>query len=129
LIKRATEECLRFDGPIPLTLRIPHEDISFGEQVIPKDSTVMVLLAAANRDPARFCDPERFDITRDPNPHIAFGGGTHLCLGTHLARMEACAAIGGLFRRFPKIELQSEALELGASLFRVPGRLPAAITG
>ena len=129
LIESATEECLRFDGPIPLTLRIPHEDIAFGEQVVPKDSTVMVLLAAANRDPARFPEAERFDITRDPNPHIAFGGGTHICLGTHLARMEARAAIGGLFRRFPQIELQSEALELGASLFRVPGRLPAAITG
>ncbi|MBW2665759.1 MAG: cytochrome P450, partial [Deltaproteobacteria bacterium] len=86
LIESAIEECLRFDGPIPLTLRIPHQDIDFGEQVIPKDSTVMVLLAAANRDPERFPEPERFDITRDPNPHIAFGGGTHLCLGTHLAR-------------------------------------------
>jgi len=127
LIESATEECLRFDGPIPLTLRIPHQDIAFGEQIIPKDSTVMVLLAAANRDPARFPDPERFDIARDPNPHIAFGGGTHLCLGTHLARMEARAAIGGLFRRFPGIELESGELELGPSLFRVPGRLPAAI--
>jgi cytochrome P450 len=127
LINRATEECLRFDGPIPLTLRIPHEDVSFGEQVIPKDATVMVLLAAANRDPARFPDPDRFDIARDPNPHIAFGGGTHLCLGTHLARMETRAAIGGLFRRFPRIDLQSDELELGPSLFRVPGRLPASI--
>ena len=54
--------------------------------------------------------------------------GAHFCLGAGLARMEARAAIGGLFRRFPQIELQSEALELGASLFRVPGRLPAAIT-
>ncbi|MBW2398402.1 MAG: cytochrome P450 [Deltaproteobacteria bacterium] len=127
LIESAIEECLRFDGPIPLTLRIPHQDIDFGEQVIPKDSTVMVLLAAANRDPERFPEPERFDITRDPNPHIAFGGGTHLCLGTHLARMEARAAIGGLFRRFPRLQLQSETLELGPSLFRVPGRLPVAI--
>jgi hypothetical protein len=124
LISRAVEECLRFDGPIPLTLRIPHEDVAFGDKVIPKDASVMVLLAAANRDPARFPEPERFDITRDPNPHIAFGGGTHLCLGTHLARMESRAAIGGLIRRFPQLALDSEGLELGPSLFRVPGRLP-----
>ena len=127
LITSAVEECLRFDGPIPLTLRIPHEDVAFGEKVIPKDSTVMVLLAAANRDPERFGEPERFDITREPNPHIAFGGGTHLCLGAHLARMESRAAIGGLFRRFPRLELESGTLELGPSLFRVPGRLPIAI--
>ena len=121
------EECLRFDGPIPLTQRIPHEDVRFGDVVIPKDSSVMVLLAAANRDPEHFPDADRFDITRDPNPHIALGGGTHLCLGTHLARMESRAAIGGLIRRFPRLELESEALELGPSLFRVPGRLPVAI--
>jgi len=129
LIGSAVEECLRFDGPIPLTVRIPHEDVTFGDQVIPKDSTVMALLAAANRDPERFDDPDRFDITRDPNPHIAFGGGAHLCLGTHLARMESRAAILGFVQRFPKLELESTALELGPSLFRVPGRLPVTIGG
>jgi cytochrome P450 len=126
-IGSAVEECLRFDGPIPLTLRIPHEDVAFGRKTIPRDSTVMVLLAAANRDPERFPDPDRFDIGRDPNPHIAFGGGAHLCLGTHLARMETRAAIGGLIARFPLLELESESVEWGQSLFRVPGELPVAI--
>jgi hypothetical protein len=126
-IGTAVEECLRFDGPIPLTLRIPHEDVAFGQKTIPKDSSVMVMLAAANRDPKRFPDPDRFDIGRDPNPHIAFGGGAHLCLGTHLARMETCAAIGGLIERFPRLELESESVEWGQSLFRVPGKLPVVI--
>jgi len=127
LIASAVEECLRFDGPIPLTLRVTHADVAVGDKTIPRNTTVMVLLAAANRDPERFPDPERFDITRDPNPHIAFGGGAHLCLGTHLARMESQAAIGGLVRRFAKLELTSDTVEWGASLFRVPGKLPVAI--
>lgn len=126
-IESAVEECLRFDGPIPLTQRIPHEDVVFGEKTIPKDTSVLVLLAAANRDPDHFPDPDRFDITRDPNPHIAFGGGAHLCLGTHLARMESRIAIGHLVERFPKLQLESETVEWGASLFRVPGALPIAL--
>jgi len=125
--ENAVEECLRFDGPIPLTQRIPHEDVVFGEKTIPKDTSVLVLLAAANRDPDHFPDPDRFDITRDPNPHIAFGGGAHLCLGTHLARMESRIAIGHLVERFPKLQLESETVEWGASLFRVPGALPIAL--
>jgi cytochrome P450 len=127
LIDTAVEECLRFDGPIPLTLRIPHEDVVMGGKTIPKDSSVMVLLAAANRDPERFPDPERFDVGRDPNPHIAFGGGAHLCLGTHLARMESRIAIGRLVERFPKLALESDSVEWGRSLFRVPGALPVSI--
>jgi pimeloyl-[acyl-carrier protein] synthase len=127
LIASAVEECLRFDGPIPLTIRVAHDDLRVGSRTIPVNTTVMVLLSAANRDPERFPDPERFDISRDPNPHIAFGGGAHLCLGTHLARMESQAAIGGLVQRFPKLALESETVEWGASLFRVPGKLPVAI--
>ena len=88
---------------------------------------VWALLAAANRDPAHFSDPERFDIERSPNPHLAFGGGAHLCLGTHLARMEAQTAIGRLLQRFPRLALESEKVEWGPSLFRVPARLPVSI--
>jgi cytochrome P450 len=124
LITTAVEECLRFDGPIPLTLRVAHEDLRFGDRTIPKDAIVMAMLAAANRDPAQFDDPDRFDIGRDPNPHVAFGGGAHLCLGAHLARMEAAAAIGTLVRRTPTLELEDDTLEWGPSLFRVLARLP-----
>ena len=84
----------------------------------------MAYLAGANRDPARFPDPDRFDIEREDSAHVALGGGAHLCLGMHLARMEAQIAIGGLVARLPGLALETEAIEWGASLFRVPARLP-----
>ncbi len=124
LIDAAVEECLRFDGPIVLTVRILHEEARFGDATLPRDAMVFAMLAAANRDPEHFPDPDRFDVTRAPNPHIAFGGGAHLCLGAHLARMEARLAIGGLVRRFPELALESDHVEWGPSLFRVPGALP-----
>lgn len=124
LTASAVEECLRYDGPIVLTVRILREDTRFGDVTIPRDAQVMAMLAAANRDPARFPEPDRFDIARDPNPHLAFGGGTHLCLGTHLARMEAQIALGSLVRRFPDLALASDERAWGLSLFRVLGRLP-----
>ena len=127
LIGTAVEECLRWDGPIPITLRILHADAEFGGKRIPKDAVVLGVLAAANRDPEVFSDPDRFDIAREPNEHLAFGGGIHFCLGAHLARLEAQIAIGSLFGRFRDVELESERREWGASAFRVPGRLPIRI--
>lgn len=124
LIAGAVEECLRFDGPILLTIRITREDTRFGDKFIPRDRPVMNLLSSANRDPEHFNDPDRFDITREDNDHLAFGGGVHFCLGAHLARMETQAAIGGLTRRFKDIELLSDELVWGPSLFRVLGKLP-----
>jgi cytochrome P450 len=124
LIGGAVEECLRFDGPIALTPRILREDTEFDGKVIPKETQVWAMLLAANRDPAQFVDPDRFDITRVDNPHLAFGGGTHFCLGAHLARMEAQVAIGTLVRRLGGLELATDQLEWGRSLFRVLDRLP-----
>jgi cytochrome P450 len=127
LIASAVEECLRFDGPIALTLRVAHQDLHIGDHTIPKDAMLMAMLASANRDPAQFPDPDRFDIGRDPNPHLSFGGGAHLCLGTHLARMEGAAAIGALVRRARTLELDTDTLEWGASLFRVLAELPVRV--
>jgi cytochrome P450 len=124
LIDQAVEECLRFDGPIALTPRYVHADVEFGGKLIRKDSQVWAMLYAANRDPAHFPDPDRFDITRTDNPHLAFGGGVHFCLGAHLARMEAQVAIGTLVRRLRNFALVSDDLEWGRSLFRVLGQLP-----
>ena len=124
LIASAVDECLRFDGPIVGTVRVLHQDTEFGGQVIPKDASVFALLASANRDPAVFPDPDRFDVARRPNEHLAFGGGAHFCLGSHLAKLEGEIAIGELVRRFDDLRLVSEKVEWGPSLFRVPGRLP-----
>jgi cytochrome P450 len=124
LIASAVEECLRFDGPIVLTVRVTREDTAFGDRIIPRDRPVMCMLAAANRDPAHFPDPDRFDVARGADDHLAFGGGVHFCLGAHLARLEAQEAIGGLVRRFRRLDLGTSELTYGRSLFRVLGSLP-----
>ncbi len=128
LLPIAIDECLRFDGPIALTVRIPRQDLELGGKRIPKDATVMAMLAAANRDPAKFPEPDRFDVARRPNEHLAFGGGAHFCLGSHLARMEAEVAIGTLLARTKNLRLavREDRLEMGPSLFRVLARLPIA---
>jgi cytochrome P450 len=123
LIETAVDECLRFDGPIILTVRILHDDAEFGGRTLTKNSMIWCMLAAANRDPAVFSDPDRFDVGRRPNEHLAFGGGPHFCLGSHLAKLEGQIAIGRLVQRFDDLAL-APGFEWGASLFRVPGRLP-----
>jgi cytochrome P450 len=129
LITSAVEECLRFDGPIILTSRVLHADVEFGGKLLRADTKVWGILGAANRDPAVFPDPDRFDVERTPNAHLAFGGGPHYCLGAHLARVEAQVAIGELVRRFDGLALEADTVEWGPSLFRVPGRLPVTFRG
>ena len=127
LIVRAVEECLRFDGPIPATRRVLHEEIELGGYQIPKNVELMLSLASAHRDPRVYENPDRFSIERGQMSHLAFGGGIHFCLGAHLARMETQIAIGSLVRRFPHLELVDEIPEWGESLFRVQARLPVRI--
>ena len=82
-----------------------------------KGESIAVLLAAANRDPAVYPDPDRFDVSREDTHHQSFGGGAHLCLGAHLARLETSEAIGALLARFPKLRRSERAF----SYKRVPG--------
>lgn len=124
LIERAVDECLRWDGPIVLTARFLHADAEIGGVALPADTPVWAILAAANHDPEAFDEPERFDVTRHPNDHLAFGGGAHFCLGARLAHLEAEVAIGHLVERFDDLRLVGDTVEWGPSLFRVPGRLP-----
>jgi len=129
LIESAVEECLRYSGPILMTVRVLHADAEIGGFRIPTNAEVSVVTAAANRDPERYADPERFDVERwtrqpAPPPHLAFGGGVHLCLGAHLARLESRIAIGSLVQRFDDLALTEERTEWGRSLFRVPARVP-----
>jgi cytochrome P450 len=103
LIGSAVDEFLRYDGPIQFTDRAVIEDCEIGGQLIRKGQVVVAVLAAANRDPARFPDPDRLDLARSDNHHLAFGQGNHFCLGSQLAKLEAEIAIGALVRRFPDL--------------------------
>lgn len=119
LMKSAVEEMLRFNGPVETpTMRWAFEDVEMGGVVIPQGDIVMPALLAANRDPAEFPNPNAFDITRDPNRHIAFGAGIHFCLGAPLARLEGAIAFDALLPRLPNLTLNTsvESLEWNESL-------------
>ncbi|MDI1446114.1 cytochrome P450 [Polyangium sp. 6x1] len=106
LLKSAIEELLRFTNPVETaTERYAREDIELGGVTIPRGELVLVVLASANRDPAQFVDPDKLDLTRDPNRHVAFGQGIHYCLGAPLARLEGQIAIATLLRTLPDLRL------------------------
>jgi cytochrome P450 len=107
LIEGAVEEMLRYDGPVHLTGRIATEDIEVAGQQFEKGEQVVTLLAAANRDPERFEEPDSFDIGRPDNHHLTFSQGIHYCLGASLARLEGQIALGRLVERFPNLELET----------------------
>ncbi len=118
LIKSAVEELLRHDGPATLTARIALEPVELGDKVIEKGRTALVMIAAANRDPAVFDDPDGLDISRHPNKHLAFSAGPHFCLGATLARAEGQIAIGRLIERFPRLALADEPVWRRTITFR-----------
>jgi len=124
LIKSAVEEILRYQSPNQLGNRELTEDVEIGGVSLPANSTVTLCIGAANRDPARFDDPERFDIERQPNPHLAFATGIHSCLGMTLARLEGQIAISTLLNRYPDLELAGPALHQRRSRFRGYVSLP-----
>lgn len=109
LIKGAVEEMLRYDGPVQLTARHLLEDTEVSGRRIAGGETAILLLAAANRDPDQWADPDRFLVTRpDANRHIGFGNGIHFCLGAPLARVEAQATVSAMLRRLGDLELVEE---------------------
>jgi pimeloyl-[acyl-carrier protein] synthase len=116
LITGAVEELLRYDGPVQRTGRMPSEDVTIGGRTIAKGEMVMPFIGAADRDPAQFPDPDRLDITRSENRHVAFGTGIHFCLGAPLARVEGQIAINTLLRRLPTLTLVTEKPEYRQSL-------------
>ena len=124
VIATAVEELLRF---VPLSSGtalawVATEDVELSGVMVRAGDAVMASAAGANLDDTVFDEPERFDVTRDPNPHLSFGHGTHFCLGAHLARMEMQVAIGTLFTRFPGVHLAVPAGE-------VPWRVGSAVWG
>jgi cytochrome P450 len=111
LAKSAVEEILRYDSPVHLTGRGVREDVEIGGVTVPAGDRVTILLAAANRDPAAFDRPDRFDLTRTDNRHLAFSSGPHFCLGAALARLEGQIALSSLVTRFPDLALADQQLE------------------
>jgi len=106
LMRSAIEEMLRYDGPVQATFRTAKKDTAVGGTPIAAGTGAFAIVAAANRDPAQFKDPDEFDITREPNEHVAFGEGIHFCIGAPLARLEGSIAIGTALERFPHLRLK-----------------------
>ncbi len=123
-----TEEVLRFDPPVQQTVRVAHRDVELAGTRIEKDQWVVTLLAAANRDPDVFVDPDRFDITRsDAGEHLAFSGGIHYCLGSPLARLELSRALRALAVRFPSLRCDGPLVMRPGTTLRGPERLPVVV--
>ncbi|MFD1832635.1 cytochrome P450 [Streptomyces desertarenae] len=113
LLRTAVEELLRYDGPVELaTWRFATEPLTIGGQRIGTGEPVLVVLAAADRDPDRFGDPDTLDLTRRDNPHLGYGHGIHYCLGAPLARLEGRTALSSLLGRLPDLRLAADPAEL-----------------
>jgi len=130
LLRGAFEEALRWEPPITTVVRRAVRDGKLGGVAIPAGTNVSVSVAAANRDPARYPDPDRFDPTRKNIAHLTFGGGPHLCLGMHLARMEGTVAINALLDRLADLRLDptAPAPHVVGVAFRSPAALPVEFT-
>jgi cytochrome P450 len=105
IINAVVEEALRYEPPVDITGRIASHDMDVGGCPVKQKQSLTVFLRAANRDPEVFADPDKFDVSREKKPHVAFGGGAHICIGSPLARLEAQVALVRLFERFPTLRL------------------------
>lgn len=131
LLASTIEEVLRYRSPVQWMLRRAKRDVEMNGQTIPEGRVVIAVIGSANRDQRAFPDPDRFDITRDPNPHVAFGHGVHFCLGAALARLEARIAIPDLLERLPNLRLASDGPWEPRDALHVhgPNRLPVQFDG
>jgi cytochrome P450 len=128
LIKTAVEEMLRFESSNQLGNRMTVEPFELGGIAMPPGTPVTLCIGAANRDPAQFADPERLDVSRTPNRHLAFGTGAHQCAGMALARLEGAIAISRFLARFPKYELNGEPVRGGRVRFRGFLKVPCVVS-
>ena len=118
LISTTVEEILRFESPVQIGNRMATEDVVVGGTAIARGAFITVGIAAANRDPQEFADPNNFDIGRQPNRHVAFASGVHFCVGLAIARMEGRVAIGRFLQRFPNYQLSAAPIRGGRARFR-----------
>jgi cytochrome P450 len=123
----AVEEFIRWVTPIVNMCRVANDDYEIGGEVIRKGQQVVLMYPSANRDETHFPDPDRLDIRRTPNRHLAFGGGIHTCAGNSLARMEAKVAVGKLVARFRSIEPAGAPVRGGRARFRGFMHYPVAL--
>ncbi len=128
LIKTAIEEMLRYESSNQLGNRMTTERVELGGVTLEAGTSVTLCIGAANRDPAQFSDPERFDIARAPNRHLAFATGAHQCAGMALARLEGAIAISRFLNRFPDYALSGEPVRGGRVRFRGFARVPCAVS-
>jgi cytochrome P450 len=126
-IVTAVEECLRYESPNQLGNRLVIRSVQVGGVDLEPDSYLTLCIGAANRDPSAFDDPDRFDISRTPNRHLAFAAGAHACAGMSVARLEGQIAIQAIVRRFPQLQLTGEPARAGRARFRGFRSLPAAL--
>ena len=111
LMRNAIEELLRYDSPVQLVHRSVRADVEIGGKLVRAGQEAVLVLGAANRDPARFSDPDRLDLARPDNRHLAFGHGIHFCLGAPLARLEGQIAFETLLARLPALRLAVDGVE------------------
>ncbi|MFC3135460.1 cytochrome P450 [Microbaculum marinum] len=128
LIRTAIEEFLRFESSNQLGNRITTEEVELAGEILPPRTPITLCIGAANRDPAQFPDPDRLDVSRSPNKHLAFAWGPHLCAGLSLARLEGRIAIGRFLERFPGYELAGEPVRGGRVRFRGFTSLPVDVS-
>lgn len=126
LMRAAIEEGLRWEPPLTGIERTATRDVELCGVQIPAGSSISVCMGSANRDPAKFADPDRFDLFREPRPHLAFATGPHTCLGLHLARMETRVALNAILDRLPNLCLDpaAEDVHITGLTFRAPRSLP-----
>jgi cytochrome P450 len=127
LVPSAIEEMLRFEGPIQLNNRRLTAPMALGGKTLVDGTSITISIGGANRDPAQFPDPDKFDVARKPNRHLAFGQGDHACSGMNVARMEGRVAFSRLLARFPKIELAGEPERDRRIRFRGFRKLPVRV--
>jgi cytochrome P450 len=124
-VRTAVEEFLRFESPVQLGNRITTQEVVVGGIRLPPESRINIGIGAANRDPRQFSDPDRLDLTREPNRHLAFAFGIHTCAGLNLARLEAQVALSRFLARLPRYTLTGEPVRGGRARFRGFLHLPA----